>query len=188
MNELITIGNQSAKFAESDIKTTLTEKFYAMFPSYPMLISTLIALVLVIVILWFLLHKPIKKAMKERQDYIQNNIDQAKATNDLSQQKLQEANLRLSQAYADANDIIKNAKVHGEKVIAQYTDQARVESKRILQKAKMDINRERALLLEESKNNIANTAVELARQIVKHEVSNESQEKIIESFLKDKNK
>ncbi|WP_406617522.1 F0F1 ATP synthase subunit B [Mycoplasmopsis adleri] len=181
MEKVITLDNLNVK--NSALSESLTEKFKAMFPSLPMMISTLIALILVIVILWFLLHKPLKKAMKERQDFIQNNIDQAKATNDLSQQKLQEASKRLSQAYSDANDIIKNAKVHGEEVMASYTEQARVESKRIIEKAQMDINKERATILEEAKNNIAKTSIELAKQLIKQEVSKQSQEKIINEFL-----
>lgn len=185
MNNIIQIENIKL-YRDNSLNDTLTEKFKALFPSYPMMIATLIALILVILILWFLLHKPIKKAMKERQDFIQNNIDQAKATNDLSQIKLKEANERLAQAHLDANAIVKEAKLHGEHVIAQYTEKAQAESKRITEKARFEISKEREMLIEESKNNIAKAAIEISRQIIKKEVSKQSQDKIINDFLEDK--
>ncbi|MGV2392933.1 UNVERIFIED_CONTAM: hypothetical protein O8I53_08155 [Campylobacter lari] len=127
-----------------------------------------------------------RKAMKERQDYIQKNIDDAKANNEASQIKLNEANARLAKAYDDAKLIIKDAKVHGESVIANYTQKARAEAKRIKDKADTEIKNERAMLLEKSKDNIAKAAIEISRQIIKREVSEESQKKIIDEYLNSK--
>ncbi|WP_029513420.1 F0F1 ATP synthase subunit B [Mycoplasmopsis primatum] len=171
--------------AQSSLKDELKEKFKTIFPTYPMVISTLVALVLVILILWFLLHKPIKKAIKERQAYIQNNIDEAKKTNDLSQQKLKDANKRLEQAYTEADELIKNAKLHGESVIAEYTDKARVESKRMIEKAQSEINLERLKMKNESKANIAKAAVEISKKIIQKEVSKKTQDEIINNYLKE---
>lgn len=166
----------------------LQEKFKALFPTYPMVIATLIAFVLVILILWFLLHKPISKAIKERRKFIQKNIDDAKATNELSQNKLKEANLRLAEAYKEADDLVKDAKIQGENVLHEYTERAKIEAKRIIEEAKVEIDKGRQELINESKNNIAKAAVEISKQILKNDISKKSQEEIIDNFLKEKAK
>ncbi|MBZ4212444.1 F0F1 ATP synthase subunit B [Mycoplasma tauri] len=167
------------------IKTELVDKFKTIFPTYPMIIATLIALVLVILILWFLLYKPIKKAIKERQDYIQKNIDEAKESNQLSQEKLKEANKRLAEAYVESDELVKNAKLHGEKIISDYTDKARIESKRIIERAQSEIETERIKMAQESKNNIANAAIEISKKIIGNEISKKTQDEIINAYLND---
>ncbi|UUM25864.1 F0F1 ATP synthase subunit B [Mycoplasmopsis agalactiae] len=168
------------------IKDELKDKFKTLFPTWPMFLATLIAFILVVLILWFLLHKPIKKAMKARQDYIQKNIDEAKLTNDISKQKLNEANKRLAEAYSEADELIKNAKIHGESVIDEYTHKARNESKRIIEKAHMEIESERQKMVDDSKSNIAKAAIEISKKIMQKEVTKESQDEVIKNFLKDK--
>ncbi|MBT1318790.1 F0F1 ATP synthase subunit B [Mycoplasma bovis] len=167
------------------IKEELKDKFRALFPTWPMFLATIIAFVLVVLILWFLLHKPIKRAMKERHDYIQKNIDEAKLTNDISKQKLNEANKRLAEAYSEADELIKNAKIHGENVIEEYVHKARNESKRIIDKAHTEIESERQKMINDSKSNIAKAAIEISKKIMQKEVTKESQDEVINNFLKD---
>ncbi|UUD35008.1 F0F1 ATP synthase subunit B [Mycoplasmopsis caviae] len=161
----------------------IQKELSGLFPSVPMMVATLVAFAIVILILFFLLYKPIKKSIKARQDYIQSNIDQAKQTNDLSQDKLKEANDKLTQAHQEANNLVKNAKVRAEKVIISYTAKAKIESKRILEEAELDIKQQRDSLMEDSKNNIAKAASELSRQILKKEVSKKTESEIIDKFL-----
>ncbi|WP_051586212.1 F0F1 ATP synthase subunit B [Mycoplasmopsis lipofaciens] len=181
------ISNIKVNYSKSpSLSETISEKFNKIFPSIPMMISTLIALILVILILHFLLYKPLKKAIKARQDYIQNNLDEAKKTNDLSKNKINEANQKLVDAHQQAKTIIIDAKAQAEKVANQYTTNAKNESKRILEEANIVINQQREALLEDSKNQIAKAAAELSRQILKKEVSKRTENQIIDNFLKEK--
>lgn len=163
--------------------TKIEEELNGLFPSVPMLVATLVALAIIILILFFLLYKPIKKSIKARQDYIQSNIDQAKATNDLSKNKLKEANDKLILAHEEANNLVKNAKIRAEKVIISYTAKAKMESKRIIEEAELDIKQQKDSLMEDSKNQIAKAATELSRQILKKEVSKKTESEIIDKFL-----
>lgn len=178
---LIEATNEQGK--PNALSDSLKDKFEKLFPSIPMMIATLIALTLVIIILWFLLYKPLKKSIKERQDYIQSNINDAENNNNLSKTKLEEANQRLAKAYEDANNIVKEAKIHGESVIASYTEKAKIESKRIKEKARLEIKAEHDALLAESKDNIVKAAIEISRKIIKKDVSEDSQNEIIDNFL-----
>ena len=167
------------------ISESFNERFGKLFPSIPMMIATLISFALVILILFFLLYKPIKKAMAERQKFIQKNIDEAKDYNKQAQAKLDEANACLSRAQEEAENNIKVSKIDGQRIIANYVSRAEMESKRIHEDASNDIKQQMEIFDQESKNKIAQAAVELSRQIIKKEVSKKTEDEIIDKFLKE---
>ncbi|WP_051677936.1 F0F1 ATP synthase subunit B [Mycoplasmopsis opalescens] len=168
-----------------DLSESIQEKFFKIFPSWPLMLATLLSLLISIIILYFLLYKPVKKAIKARQDYIQNNINQAEETNKLSQQKLEEVNTRLAKAHEDANLIKRDAKIRAEAAYSRYIEKAKSTSQRMIEEAKIDIQLQQSNLLKESKKEIVTAATNLSRQILEREISQETQDKIIDKFLKE---
>ncbi|WP_237022748.1 F0F1 ATP synthase subunit B [Mycoplasma miroungigenitalium] len=166
------------------ITEAFTEKFEKLFPSWPMFVATLVSLVLVLIILWYFLYKPVKKAIKQRQDYIQSNIDQAEQANVSSQELLAKANMKLLNAHDEARNVVKDAKHEGEKVLVTYLEKAKRESKRIINEAKADVKLQKQELLEENQKHIAAAAAMLSRKILKEEVNSDIENKIIDEFLK----
>ncbi|QSF13832.1 ATP synthase F0 subunit B [Mycoplasma sp. Mirounga ES2805-ORL] len=167
------------------MRQDLAEKFEKIFPSIWMMLATLIALAITVLILTFLLYKPVKKSIKDRQDLIQKEIDHSIELNKKSDEKLYLANLKLDMAGSEANNIVKNAKVEAEKVIIDYTNKAKTESKRMIDEAKILINKEHQALLEDQRNQIAKAATELSRKILAREVSKKTESELIDEFLKD---
>ncbi|WP_406614976.1 F0F1 ATP synthase subunit B [Mycoplasmopsis hyopharyngis] len=169
-----------------DLKTDISEKFMAIFPSWPMMLATIISLILVIIFLSFLVYKPIKNAMKKRHDFIQKNIDEAKENQRLSLEKLDLANEHLEQAHRSADDLIKDAKLKAEKVMNTYTEKAKLNAKQIMDEAELDINNRRIVMEEEAKANVVETALELTKKILQKEVTKKNEAEIIEKFLAEK--
>ncbi|WP_029512782.1 F0F1 ATP synthase subunit B [Mycoplasmopsis iners] len=180
---IISISESALK--EQTLSESLTEKFAKIFPTWPMMVATLIALALSILFLYFLAYKPIKKAIKARQEYIQNNIDSAKALKDQSQQQLDQANEKLAQAQNEASQIVQDGINRSNKIMMNYIAHARNTSKRMLEEARMDVAKQKEEFFEESKNQIAEVASELSKKILQSTVSPETEQAIIDEFLKE---
>ncbi|VEU76695.1 F0F1 ATP synthase subunit B [Mycoplasmopsis columbina] len=170
---------------ETGLKGELQEKIQKIFPSIPLMIATLISLILIIVILYFLAYKPVKKAIKARQEYIQANIDQAKSLHQEMQQKLEESNQTLAKAHQEADKIVQEGINHSNKIVLSYTALARSKSKTMLEEARRDVEKQKQEFFEESKNYIVDAASELSKKILKKSVDEKVQSAMIDEFLKE---
>ncbi|BAP00964.1 ATP synthase B chain [Mycoplasmopsis californica HAZ160_1] len=168
----------------SGISTGIEEKIQQIYPAWPMMIATLVALVIVMVILWFLLYKPVKKAILDRQEYIQNNINQAEQARKSSQALLDQANEKLQSAQEQAQGVINAARSRGDKVLENYINKGKREAERIIKAAKTDIKLQKQALQEQNKAQIAAAASALSRKILAEHASEEIEHKIIDEFLK----
>lgn len=176
-------ANAATQPNSGGLRESLTDKFIKLFPTWPMMVATLISLVFVVLILWYLAYKPVKKAIKARQDYIQSNIDQAKELNKQSETKLQEANLRLLEAQKEADKIVQDSRKESNKILFSYISLARNNSKRLLEEARNDVQKQKEEFLAQSKNEIANVASELSKKILQKSVDKEIEKEIIDNFL-----
>lgn len=181
-------ANAASQPKGGGLQETLTDKFIKLFPSWPMMVATLISLVFVVLILWYLAYKPVKKAIKARQDYIQSNIDQAKELNKQSEIKLQQANQRLSDAQKEADQIVQDSRKESNKILFSYITLARNNSKRLLEEARNDVLKQKEEFLIQSKNEIANVASELSKKILQKSVNKNIEQEIIDNFLTNESK
>ncbi|WP_236094574.1 F0F1 ATP synthase subunit B [Mycoplasma anserisalpingitidis] len=170
--------------APNNLEESISERFVGLFPNIPMMIATIISFTLAFIFLTFFLYKPVKKMLKERHDFIQSNIDESIKVKEEAINKTNEANKHLQDAHIQANKIVNDAKVRSEKVIIAYTAKAKLDSKTLLEEAKLDIKAQKREFNEHAKDKIATLAIELAEKIVKKEISRKNHEEIIEDFLK----
>ncbi|VEU70313.1 F0F1 ATP synthase subunit B [Mycoplasmopsis glycophila] len=161
----------------------IAEKFNQIFPSWPMMLATIISFVIVFTVLTKLVYKPVKKMIQERQNYIQENINQSVKQTEISLAKLDEANANLINSRKQADIIITKAKLRAEKVSDLYTLKAKAQSKRLLEETHLDIEAQKREFEENSKKYVVQVATELADKILKREISQETQSEIIDKFL-----
>ncbi|VEU76553.1 F0F1 ATP synthase subunit B [Mycoplasmopsis columboralis] len=165
----------------------IAEKFQAIFPSIPLMIATIIAFIVIATIMYIFLRKPIAKMLRERKEYIQQNIDESIKIKEEMIQKLNDANANLENSNKQAEVIINRAKLKAEQVIVTYIAKAKNDSKQLIEEAHLDINKQQKEFEQNSRLIVAETAKELAEKILQREISQSTQEEIIESFLKDEN-
>ncbi|RIV16653.1 F0F1 ATP synthase subunit B [Mycoplasmopsis gallopavonis] len=166
-----------------EARPSLSEKFASIFPSWPIMVATIIAFVIVFLCLYKLVYKPVKQMVKARQDYIQANIDDSLKQKESSLEKLEQANQNLIEARKQADIIVVKAKLRAEKVSNFYTQKAKAQSKRLLEETQVDINAQKREFEENSKKYVVQVATELANKILKREISSETQDQIINQFL-----
>ncbi|MGY5139564.1 ATP synthase F0 subunit B [Mycoplasmopsis gallinarum] len=185
--EILYNTSETQTSSNSDaLGSSLYEKFMKLFPSWPIVVATLIALSLAGVILYFLFYKKLKASIQARKDYIQNNINNSQKLVKDAQAQLDMANQKLISAQTESRAIIKKAKEKAGNILVEYTDKAKSDANRLLEEAKFDISVQQKKLLEESKNEIAKAATALSKKILNDKARISDEETIIKEFLESK--
>ncbi|MFU2193159.1 F0F1 ATP synthase subunit B [Mycoplasma sp. 4079] len=168
---------------QESLNQQVQEKFNGLFPSVPMMIATIIAFLIVFLLLTYLLYKPVKKMMKNRTNFIQENINSAIKQKEDSLEVLNDANEKLKEAHKQADSIVNKAKIKAGEVSKTYIDKAKAESYRLLEETNQDIALQKKEFDANAKKYVIQVATELAEKILRKEISPETQDEIIKNYL-----
>lgn len=155
-------------------------------PGLGLLFWMTLAFLLLLYILGKFAWKPILKSLKERETSIHEALHAAdKAREEMKQ--LQFSNEQLLQEAKNERDLMLNeARKVREKLIEEARVKAVEESNRIIAGAKETIQNEKLAAMTELKNQIAESALGLARFVLKRELSDPAkQEEYVRQLLKD---
>lgn len=144
---------------------------------------TLINLIFFFLLMKLFLFKPIKKVLNKRQELIDSEIENARKTNELADEKL-----------ASYEDRIADIDAEAEQIIAKAKDDARIEYGRIIEKAELDANElktsarkqieaESAGARRAAKEELASLAMQAAEKVIKKNVSAQTDSDIFDEFL-----
>lgn len=146
--------------------------------------------VFIFIILLILLRKlawgPIVTGLKNREQSIDEALSEARKARE-EMKNLQSKNEQIvREAKAERDQIIKEAREMKEQIIAEAKASAGEEGRKILIKAREDIQREKETAFNEVKKEIAVLAIEAASKILKKELANQpEQQQLIEAYLED---
>lgn len=132
--------------------------------------------------------KPILSALKQRDDMIKGSLKAAeKARKEMVQlQSDNEAILR--KAREEREDILREARDVRDKLIAEAKGRATQEAAKIVENAKVGIEREKTKALSEIHDQLATLSVEIASKLLGEKLSRTGeQEKLINKYLEDIN-
>lgn len=143
-------------------------------------------------LLWILAKfawKPIMKGLKEREDTIDEALNQAnKAREEMKELKFSNEQL-LKEAKEERDAILRDARKVKESIIEESKEKANEEANRILENAKDSIQYEKLAAIHEMKNELASLSIEIAEKILKEELSSkEKHQKLIERLINDVSK
>lgn len=132
--------------------------------------------------------KPIMGAIHEREQGIQNSIDEAKRVREeMANLKSENENL-LAQARVEREGMLKEARTMGEEILAKSRRDAEAEYKRTMDKALEEIRSEKMRALTDVKNQLAKLSIEVAEKILRQELANsKTQEEVVNKFVNDLN-
>ncbi|MBO5963584.1 MAG: F0F1 ATP synthase subunit B [Bacteroidales bacterium] len=111
------------------------------------------------------------RMMKDREENIRQSLEAADKAK-LEMQQLQCNNeLLLKQAQEDRDKMLKETKLLKEQILEDAKASAQKEAQRIIADAREVINYEKLHAMTELKNQIANLSIEIAEDLLKHELS-----------------
>ncbi len=155
-------------------------------PGLGLLFWMTLAFLLLLFILGKFAWKPILKMLRERETSIHEALNAANQAKE-EMKKLKFSNEQLLQeAKNERDNMLNEARKIKEKIIEDARIKAGEEASRIVESAKESIQNEKMAAMTELKNQIAQSALDLARLILKRELSDpEKQEAYIKGLLKE---
>ncbi|ARI76078.1 F0F1 ATP synthase subunit B [Halobacillus mangrovi] len=146
----------------------------------------LVQLVLFIVLL-ALLKKfawgPFMKMMKEREDYISNEIDTAEKSREEAHRMQREASEELKKTRQDAQKIIEDARKTAAQQEQSIIESARSEADRMKDSAKQEIVQEKEKAIQSLKDQVASMSVMIASKVIEKELSQKDQDQLIQQYI-----
>jgi F-type H+-transporting ATPase subunit b len=150
----------------------------------PLLIAFVINFLLLFGLLTFVLYKPVMKMLDERQAKIKESMEQAEAIKQQSARSEQEIKAQLESSQKEAQKIINQAAQIGEQLKVEAKEEARLEAENIINKAKIEIQRQRERDIEDLRTQFADIAILAAGKVIKETLDKEKHRRLIEEVLK----
>ena len=148
-------------------------------PDIGLMFWTLVIFSILLLILRKFAWKPIVNALKSREEGIEKAINEAKTAREEVANLKSENEKILKEARLERDAIIKVAKERGDAIINEAKEDARTESKRIMLETKDMINKEKDIAFSELKSEISGMVIDLASKIIRKELSDSEQQKIL---------
>lgn len=127
---------------------------------------------------------PLKKAMTERQDYIEKQISDADAARERLEQAEAEYKQQLEQTKADASRIREEARAEGRAIIAELREKAQEEADRVRQRGEEQLAAERDQVVAALRGELGSLAAALAGRIVGESLDDDDrQRRIVDRFI-----
>lgn len=152
--------------------------------SFGTVIWTTIAFLLVLFILGKFAWPSILKSIREREENIEDALKSAeKAREEMKSMQANNEKL-LAEARKERDEMMKSAREAKENILQDAKEQSRKEADKIINAAKESIKNEKAAAIAELRNTVADLSVDIARKIIKTELSDEKkQQELIKEAL-----
>jgi F-type H+-transporting ATPase subunit b len=132
--------------------------------------------------------KPILNAVKARDEMIKGSLESAeKAREDMKRLQADNEGI-LRKAREEREIILKEGREIRDKMISEAKDKAGEEAEKLIEKARLGIEREKGKALSEIHDQVAFLSVEIASKLLGEKLKeSEQQNKLIDSYLKEIN-
>ena len=150
------------------------------------LVFTFINIIILYFILRKLLFKPITKHMDDRSKKIQEALDLAEEAKKKVDEMKSEYDAKLKLAKEEGNKIVEDYKKMADKEYEVAVLTAKKEADLIIQKAKQELEVEKEQLISEVKKEMSDLVLNASEKVLKENLENESNRKLISDFIEDK--
>ena len=129
-------------------------------------IAQLLHFIIVLLIFWKWVYKPVVKMLDRRAETIEKSLRDAK-TLETRVAKLEEERTKvIADAKAEATSMLSAAKNDADARRADLVAKAKAEVERVVKDGKAQLNSEKAAMLQDAKKEMAEIAVEAARKVL----------------------
>lgn len=147
------------------------------------ILATLINTLLLFLILKHFLYNPVKKMLDARKNEVEGTYKAADDANAQASKLKTEYEKQMETAKEQAGDIVKNATRKANERAEEIVSDAGLKANALMQRAEAEIDMEKKKAMSEIKDQITDIAFMAAEHVVKKELDDEADEKLIESFI-----
>jgi len=163
----------------------LEEVLHILNPMTSTMFWSIVVFVILVIVLWRFVLKPVNNMIKKRQDEIRENIDNADRQNEEAAKYLEEQKANIEKSRQEAKKIIDEGKDAARKIKEEIEAKAGEKSRAMIDDALSEIRTEKERSLSEVKNEIIEIALAASEKIVSKSLSEEEHKKLIEDSLKE---
>ena len=167
----------------NDIGDTIGTIGEKLIPSWISFVVQFLSFLVLLLVVFFVAYKPVKKILKKRADHIQDEIKQAEEKNTLAAQSVNEAKELVSSSKVKASEIIKNAESQGQAKYDAMILEAKQEVAEMKMAAEEDIARAKEDAIQDIRSEMVNVALSASKEILKREVDKKDNVKLAEDFI-----
>lgn len=166
-----------------EIGDRIQEVVNNMLPNLWVTLMQLAIFVLIAMLFIFLAYKPLKKKMKQRADYIENNIKESERKNLEADQNIEKSNQIIADSQKQAGELIKNAQKTAEVKAQEFEKELAVTLEKQKTQAHKDIEAEREKMLKEAHEEIIDSAIAASKEILKRNITKKDNDKFVDDFV-----
>ena len=167
----------------NDIGDTIGTIGEKLIPSWISFVVQFLSFLVLLLVVFFVAYKPVKKILKKRADHIEDEIKQAEEKNTLAAQSVNEAKELVSSSKVKASEIIKNAESQGQAKYDAIILEAKQEVAEMKMAAEEDIARAKEDAIQDIRSEMVNVALSASKEILKREVDKKDNVKLAEDFI-----
>ena len=169
-------------YAES-IGETISSIGEKLIPNWISFVVQFLSFLVLLLVVFFLAYKPVKKILKKRADHIEEEIKQAEEKNILAASNVSEAKELVASSKVKASEIIKNAESQGQERYDAMIEETKQEVVELKKAAEKDIEQAKVDAIQDIRSEMVNVALSASEEILKREVSQKDNAKIAEDFI-----
>lgn len=148
-----------------------------------LMIWTLLAFVVAMLVLRKYAWPQITRILDQRQTQIEDSIDAAERTRQEADELLAEYRQRLTEARAQADEIVAKAERAGEVAEREALDAAKEKREDLLEQTRRDIQAETQRAIQEIRREVADLTVQATEKVTKKTLSPDDQKRLVEEAL-----
>lgn len=150
-----------------------------------LIIWTIITFVILLVVLRKFAWKPLLDALHRREDHVRSSLERAEHAKQEAERLLEENKRRLARAEEESHRILNENRALGEKLKSEIVEKANQQSRRMIEQAKQEIERDKDAALAQLRGEVANLAISAAEKILDETLDAQKHRKLIDGYLRD---
>lgn len=148
-----------------------------------LIIWTVVTFVILLLILRKIAWKPLLTALHTREETIRSSMERAEKAKEEAERLLEENRKNLQRAEEQMQQIIREGRSAADKMKNEILEKASADSRRMIEQAKDEIEREKDAALAKLRQEVADLAIQAATKILGGELEEKHHRKIIDDFL-----
>ncbi len=148
-----------------------------------LMIWTVVTFLFTFLALRWIAWKPLLGALDERERRIKNSLQKAEQAQREAQQAIAENKARTEESLRRSEELVVAAKQEAEQVRAKIVEEARAESKKIVDQGLRRIEAEQRAASAEIRKETAAIAIQAAERILQKNLDGPEQRRLVEEFL-----
>ena len=150
-----------------------------------LIIWTWVTFIALAVVLRKFAWKPLLEALHQREEHVRSSIERAEQAKQDAERLLEENRKHLARAEEESHRILNEGRALGEKLKSEIVEKANQQSRKMIDQAKLEIERDKEAALAQLRGEVANLAIQAAGKILDETLDETKHRKIVDNYLRD---